>query len=42
MIGELEQKREKPSAVTNLTPEPEVEGGERNTDTEASESTRIF
>ena len=37
-----EQEREEPSAVTNLTPEPEVEGGEGNTDTKAPESTRNF
>ena len=37
-----EQEREEPSAVTNLTLEPEVEGGEGNTNTKAPESTRNF
>ena len=40
MIWEPEQVREDPSAVTNLTPELEVEQGEGKTDTESLESTR--
>ena len=40
MIREPEKVREEPSAVTNLTPKPEAEGGEGKTNTEALESTR--
>ena len=32
--------REEPSAVTNLTQEPDVEGRDRKTEREAPESTR--
>ena len=41
-IQESEQGKEEPSAVTNLSLELEVEGGEGNKDTEAPESTRSF
>ena len=38
MVLELEQVREELSAVTNSTPEPEVEGGAGKIETEAPES----
>ena len=40
MIWEPEQVREDPSAVPNLTPEPEAKGGEEKTDTGAPKSTK--